>query len=77
MPQSCSSLFLFLVFRDRVSLCGFGAYPGTRSGVQAGLVLTEIRLPLLGLKVCTTNARLWGEFLHFNVFAVSMSLLFL
>ena len=40
-------LFLFcFVFRDRVSLCSFGAYPGTCSGEQAGLEHREICLPL-------------------------------
>ncbi|EGV92627.1 hypothetical protein I79_005369 [Cricetulus griseus] len=40
-----------------VSLCSFRAYPGTQSGDQAGLELIEIRLPLLGLKACATNAQ--------------------
>ncbi|ERE63021.1 protein NDRG1 [Cricetulus griseus] len=33
-------------FPSVVSLCSFGAYPGTRSGDQAGLELAEIRLIL-------------------------------
>jgi hypothetical protein len=59
-----SSLFvcLFLVFRDRVSLCSPGC-PGTHSVDQAGL---ELRNPpasasrVLGLKACaTTPGCLW------------------
>ncbi|KAH0502304.1 Nuclear fragile X mental retardation-interacting protein 1 [Microtus ochrogaster] len=40
--------------------CGFGACPGTSSVDQAGLELTEIRLPLPvpGLRACATTARL-------------------
>ncbi|EGV91633.1 hypothetical protein I79_012016 [Cricetulus griseus] len=53
---------LSLLLLNLVSLFSFGAYPGTHSRDQAGLELTEIRLPLrpgvLGLKACTTNARL-------------------
>ena len=49
------------VFQDRVSLCISG-YPGTQSVDQAGLELTDIHLPLtsrvLGLKACSTSARL-------------------
>ena len=41
----CFYLFV-LVFEDRVSLCSFGAWPGTSSVAQAGLELTELRLPL-------------------------------
>jgi hypothetical protein len=54
---------LFFVFRDRVSLCSPG-YPGTHSVDQAGL---ELRNPpasasqVLGLKTCTTTARLTSE----------------
>ena len=40
------SLSLSLVSRDTVSLCSFGAYPGTQSIDQAVLELTEIGLPL-------------------------------
>ena len=39
--------FSFFFFWDRVSLCRFGAYPGTQSGYQAVFKLTEISLPLL------------------------------
>ena len=52
--------FLFLVFRDRVSLCSPGC-PGTHFVDQAGL---ELRNPpasaseVLGLKVCATTAQL-------------------
>jgi hypothetical protein len=54
-------LFLFFFFRDRVSLCSPGC-PETHSVDQAGL---ELRNPpasasrVLGLKACTTTARLW------------------
>jgi hypothetical protein len=56
-------LLLFLVFRDRVSLCSPGC-PGTHSVDQAGL---ELRNPpasapqVLGLKACATTARLWSK----------------
>ena len=43
-----------------VSLCSFGAYPGTLSVDQAGLELTEVCLslpPELGLKACATTAQ--------------------
>ena len=40
-----------LVFQDRVSLGSVGC-PGTISIDQAGLHVTEICLPLLGLKAC-------------------------
>ena len=50
-------LFVFcLIFRDRVSLCRFGASSGTPSVDQADLEITEIHLPLppkVGLKECT------------------------
>jgi hypothetical protein len=52
--------FIFLVFRDRVSLYSPG-YPGTHFVDQVGL---ELRNPpasasqVLGLKVCATTARL-------------------
>jgi hypothetical protein len=59
--------FLFfsflLVFQDRVSLCSPGC-PGTHFVDQAGL---ELRNPpasasqVLGLKACTTTARLGDE----------------
>ena len=60
--------FLFLVFVfdfwDRISLCRPGC-PGTHSVDQASLELTEIRLPLLGLKECATITWLpfyyWGK----------------
>ena len=58
-------LFLvFLVFRDRVSLCRPGC-PGTHSVGQAGL---ELRNPpasasqVLGLKACATTAQLAHSF---------------
>ena len=48
------TFFFFLIFQDRVSLCSFGACPGTCSVDQADLELTEINLSLsLGLKACT------------------------
>ncbi|EGV93196.1 hypothetical protein I79_012880 [Cricetulus griseus] len=50
------------VFRNRISLCSFGAYPGTRSTRdQAGLELRDTPASasrVLGLKACTTNTRL-------------------
>ena len=39
-----------MVFQDRVSLCGFGACPGTSSADQAGLELIEICLPSARIK---------------------------
>ena len=39
-------IFLFVLFFKREFLYGFGACPGTSSLDQAGLELTEIRLPL-------------------------------
>ena len=52
---------IFLVFRDRVSLCSFGAYPGTHSGNQAGLRVdrdpSASASGMLGLKACANNAR--------------------
>jgi hypothetical protein len=59
------SFFLFLVFRDRVSLYSPGC-PGTHFVDQAGL---ELRNPpasafqVLGLKVCTTTPGLWHKIL--------------
>jgi hypothetical protein len=61
------SLFvcLFLVFRDRVSLCSPGC-PGTHFVDQAG---PEIRNPpasasqVLGLKVCATTVRFSTTFI--------------
>jgi hypothetical protein len=50
----------FLVFRDRVSLCS-PSCPGTHSVDQAGLELRNLPAfssQVLGLKVCTTTARL-------------------
>ena len=54
-------VFLFvLVFGDRVSLCSPGC-PGTHSVDQAGLKLRNLPVSasqVLGLKACTTTARL-------------------
>jgi hypothetical protein len=64
-------LFGWLVFQDRVSLCSSG-YPGTHSVDQAGL---ELRNPpasasqVLGLKACTTTARLPVRFLEVTLLA--------
>ena len=51
-PHNCGCLCIFIshthffsVFRDKVSLCNNPGYPGTLSVDQAGLELTEIRLP--------------------------------
>jgi hypothetical protein len=49
--------FVFLVFRDRVSLCSPGC-PGTHSIDQAGLELRNLPASVsqvLGLKTCTTT----------------------
>ena len=49
--------FVFLVFRDRVSLCSPGC-PGTDSVDQAGLELrnsTASATQVLGLKACATT----------------------
>jgi hypothetical protein len=51
---------LFLVFRDRVSLCS-PSCPGTHSVDQAGPKLRNLPASasqVLGLKACTTTARL-------------------
>jgi hypothetical protein len=56
---ACFFVFVF-VFRDRVSLYSPG-YPGTHSVDQAGLKLRNPAASasqVLGLKVCTTTARL-------------------
>ena len=58
---------LFLVLRDRVSLCS-SDYLGTRSIDQTSLELKMLYLPasaaqVLGLKACTTAARLIEKFL--------------
>jgi hypothetical protein len=53
-------IYLFLVFRDRVSLCIPGC-PGTHSVDQAGLELRNqpaSASQVLGLKACATTARL-------------------
>jgi hypothetical protein len=58
------SFFLFLFFRDRVSLCSPGC-PGTHSVHQAVL---ELRNPpasasqVLGLKACATTRGSWETF---------------
>jgi hypothetical protein len=58
-------IYLFiLVFRDKVSLC---SCPGTHSVDQAGLELRNspaCASRVLGLKACTTNARLHHIFLY-------------
>jgi hypothetical protein len=62
-------LLLFVVFRDRVSLCSPGC-PGTLSVDQAGLKLRNLPASasqVLGLKVCTTTA--WQEW-HLLINAV-------
>jgi hypothetical protein len=51
-------LFVFLVFRDRVSLSSPGC-PGTHSVDQTGLELRNLPASasqVLGLKACTTTA---------------------
>jgi hypothetical protein len=56
--------FLFLVFRDRVSLCSPGC-PGTHFVDQAGLELRNSSASasqVLGLKACTTTAGLHFSF---------------
>ena len=40
------SYLFILVFRDKVCLCNSPSSPGTHSVGQAGLILTEIHLPL-------------------------------
>jgi hypothetical protein len=58
-------LFVFFVFRDRVSLCSPGC-PGTHSVDQAGLELRNLPASasqVLGLKACATTA--WPNFLKF------------
>jgi hypothetical protein len=50
-----TSVYLLALNKDRVSLCSPGC-PKTHSENQADLKLTEICLPLLGLKVCATTA---------------------
>jgi hypothetical protein len=62
-------LLLLLVFRDRVSLCSPGCV-GTHSVDQASL---KLRNPpasasqVLGLKACTTTARLFCVLLKFVI----------
>jgi hypothetical protein len=64
-----SSSSLFLVFRDRVSLCSPGC-PGTHSVDQAGLELRNLPASasqVLGLKVCATmpgSIRLLSKIIH-------------
>jgi hypothetical protein len=53
-------VFLFLIFRDRVSLCISGC-PGTHFVDQAGLELRNLpasAFQVLGLKACATTALL-------------------
>ena len=55
-PETISFLFC----QDWVSLCGFGACPGTRSIDQAGLQLRDSPVSIsrvLGLKMCATTAQ--------------------
>jgi hypothetical protein len=68
--------FLFLLFRDRVSLCSPGC-PGTHSVDQASL---ELRNPsgsasqVLGLKACATTAQLFLKiYLFMYMSALSLS----
>ena len=59
------SIYLFLVFRDRVPLYSPG-YPGTHSVDHAGLELRNLPAStsqVLGLKACTTTAQLKNLFL--------------
>ena len=51
-------VIVVVVFRVRVSLCSPGC-PRTHSVDQDGL--TEISMPLLGLKACTTTALLGSD----------------
>jgi hypothetical protein len=54
-------VLVFLVFRDRVSLCSSGC-PGTHSVDQAGLELRNLPASasqVLGLKACVSTVRLW------------------
>jgi hypothetical protein len=54
------ALFIFLFFRDRVSLCSPGC-PGTHFVDQAGLELRNLPVSasqVLGLKACASTARL-------------------
>ena len=64
--------FVLFCFGDRVSLCSPGC-PGTHSVNQAGLKLRNLPAfasQVLGLKVCTTMARLYFllYILYFNLF---------
>jgi hypothetical protein len=57
--------FIFLVFRDRVSLCSPGC-PGTHIADLAGLELRNLPASasqVLGLKACATTA--WLTYLFF------------
>ena len=61
-------LFLFLFFRDRVSLCSPG-YPGTHFVDQAGLKLRNLPASasrVLGLKACATTPGYDCTFDFFN-----------
>jgi hypothetical protein len=57
-PPHLFFVWLFLVFRDRVSLCSPG-WPGTHSVDQAGLELRNLPASasqVLELKACATTA---------------------
>jgi hypothetical protein len=68
LPCIILFIYLFLVFRDKVSLHSSGC-PGTHSVDQAGL---ELRNPpasasqVLGLKACATTARMHTFFSLFE-----------
>jgi hypothetical protein len=58
------AFYVFLVFRDWISLCSFGC-PGTHSVDQAGLELRNLPASasqMLGSKTCATTARLKRAF---------------
>jgi hypothetical protein len=62
-------LFVFWLFRDRVSLYSTGC-PGTHSVDQAGLELRNLPASssqVLGLKACTTTARIYISLHNFSV----------
>jgi hypothetical protein len=71
-------LLLFLIFRDRVSLCIPGC-PGTHSVDQAGLELRNLPASasqVLGLKACATTLGLVYNFLNSEQYLTSVIALF-
>jgi hypothetical protein len=65
-PFICLFIYLFLVFRDRISLFSPNC-PGTHSVDQAGLELRNLPASasqVLALKACATTARLSHQFYH-------------